>query len=129
MATENDPAVENADLSPKTIIWIKWILYFVAWAAVAIYTACNHPEDLKAAFAFPVGFLGLLPPISSVLGTWLGAWPAILFGWMLYSAFAVAMIKANRLWIYVLLYSLFCVLLAFNLSGCRKLIETAAGIH
>lgn len=31
--------------------------------------------------------------------------------------------------LYLLLYSLFCVLLVFNFAGCRKIIETAAGIH
>lgn len=129
MATEVEPAGGPADLSPKTIIWIKWILYFLAWSVVIVRTACNHPEDLKAAFAFPVGFYGLFAPQTSMWLTWLVAWPAIIVGWAVYLVLALAMRFTKRIWIYLFLYSIFCVLLAINLAGCRKIIETAAGIH
>jgi hypothetical protein len=129
MSPDNDTPAEFADLSPKIINRIKWILYFLAWAVVIIHTACNHPEDLQGFFAFPVGFYGFLEPKTSMWTTFLGAWPAIVVGWGLYSVLAVAMRRAKRIWVYLILYSVFCVLLALNLVGCRRIIETAAGIH
>lgn len=111
-------------------LWLKWLLWLLAWGSLAIFTALEHPEDFKGILGFPFGFCGLLP-IDATTGFYiLLALPVVVVcGWLLYLKLTVAIHKAKTLERFLLLYVLLCLLLAINAAGCRRLITIGASIH
>jgi hypothetical protein len=59
---------------------IKWTLYFSAWFVLILATPANAPCDLRAAPAFPLGLLSILPTQSSIEVAWLAMPIAIVGG-------------------------------------------------
>ena len=108
---------------------VKWTLWLLAWGAVVLATISNDATDLRSAVGFPVGFYGLLPEMPAIYVAWLGGCVAVVGGWILYIALSLAIHWANRMRSFSLWYIVFCVLLALNVVGCRKLIDTVSQIH
>lgn len=50
-------------------------------------------------------------------------------GWTIYIALTFMMFVAKRTNVFWRAYIVFCLLLALNLVGCRRIIDAAAGIH
>jgi len=92
----------------------------------------RKPDDLLTAPGFPVGLLGVLFLIGAEQATvagWFGGLGAVVAGWFLYAFLSVTMMRTKKTWVFSMIYVGFCVLLALNLAGCRKIMETVAGIH
>jgi hypothetical protein len=112
--------------------WIKWAFYLAAWGGVVVAVIVRKPDDLLTAPGFPVGLLGVLFLIGAEQATvavWFGGLGAVVAGWFLYAFLSVTMMRTKKTWVFSMIYVGFCVLLALNLAGCRKIMETVAGIH
>jgi len=112
----------------------KWGLYLAPWSLVALQSALSEPRQLLQAPAFPVGLLGLIATGSrgkegAIVLAWFAGLSVIIFGWGVYIALTVLMARTKKPNLFLLYYIPFCALLALNVSGCKKLAETAAGIH
>jgi hypothetical protein len=75
--------------------------------------AASLPSDQAVAF-YVWGAMGLLPSFV---------------GWTIYGSLIFAMWRVKRKTIFLCLYALLCLLLSFNVEGCRKLISAVGGIH
>jgi hypothetical protein len=94
----------------------RFTLLLIAWLLTAIATI---PFTVYPMF-FPVG-LGRL-----FLGHDVGAAQRdsyILFGWPVYIGLTTAAYFSRRQWIYFVVYSVLCLLLALNCIGCRQRIS------
>ena len=121
----NIPKSDDESLSP----WLKWGLYFAAWGVVALATITRENAKPLAILAFPLGLLGILPFNIAAIAVMLLCWPVVIGGWIIYIVLTVAIGRTKRISVFSILYILFCFLLALNVAGCKKLLETAAGIH
>jgi hypothetical protein len=70
-----------------------------------------------------------MPVKAALMTAWLAGLVVAISGWILYSLLTVAIGITKRAGIFLLLYIFLCILLATNVAGCQKLLETAAGIH
>jgi len=109
--------------------WIKWGLYVAAWGAVILATLVRKPSDLRMAPGFPIGLLAVLPAETAIVLAWMAAPAAVCGGWMIYFVLTAAIGRAKRLGVFSLAYATLCILLVLNVVGCKKILETAAGIH
>jgi len=109
--------------------WVKWGLYFAAWGAVVLAAINRNNAHLLAILAFPTGLLSIMPFNIAAMAVLLIGWVVVFVGWTIYIVLTIAIGRTKRVSVFSLLYVLFCILLAVNVAGCKKLLETAAGIH
>jgi hypothetical protein len=111
--------------------WAKWGLYFIAWGAVVLVALANNPSDLLSAPGFPIGFIAMFPngAEKAITAAWLLGPISIGIGWTLYAVLSIVMSCAKRISVFLPVYIVFCILLTLNVIGCRKILETMAGIH
>jgi hypothetical protein len=109
--------------------WIKWGLYVIVWSVVALATITKKNANFLAIFAFPLGLLSIMPIKVALMTAWFAGLVVAIWGWIFYSLLTVAIARAKRVSVFSLLYILLCVLLAVNVTGCQKLLQTAAGIE
>lgn len=124
-AHQGDPKFnEPMSASQKCGYWFgAWVIVIVASVAVTATPAC-----VLAAPYFPIGLFVWFPHgESKAIEGWMsGAWA---FGWLFYLLLSVIMFSVNRRGVFFIIYTIFCVLLAFNVVGCQRVIGAASGIH
>jgi len=122
---------ENKCLTENISPWIRWGLYLDAWSAVIVTVGVNNPNDLLSAAGFPIGLFGIVPNGQqlAITAAWLLGPICAGIGWTIYIVLTVVIGYAKRITIFSIVYAFFCVLLALNVVGCKRLIEAAAGTH
>ena len=89
-------------------------------------------NSLPGTPVFPAGlftfFLSEEGGIKLLMVTGMGIVPTLI-GWMIYVMLSVRMALTRRKLTFFILYSIFCILLAMNVVGCKKTLHAAAGIH
>jgi len=109
--------------------WVKLGLYFAAWGTLVLTVWSKTPDHLQSAPAFPVGLLGGLPQQHAIVVAWLGGLPDMIGGWMLYALLTYVMLRIKNIPIFLVLFAMFCILLALNLAGCNRMMKTVSGTH
>jgi hypothetical protein len=110
---------------------VKWWLYFIAWGIGLFAATYDDPSHILAAPFFPIGLIALLPngAQKAIIAAWLAAPAVAAVGWMLYAGVTVLIGRAKKGYAFLLVYALLCILLAFNVVGCHRTWEAAAGIR
>lgn len=81
-----------------------------------------------AAPFFPIGLISFLPNGDALaIEVWMAG--GFFFGWGLYVLLSVIIFKAKSKGVFLVLFFIFCVLLAFNVVGCRHVLESASQIQ
>jgi hypothetical protein len=104
----------------------KWVLWFAAWGVVVL---AIKPANLWAAPYFPLGLLAVFPrgdKVAIMLG--MSFLPAVL-GWGIYALLSAAIDRSKKKGVFLLIYVVFCTLLALNVVGCRKTLSALSGIE
>jgi hypothetical protein len=121
----NEHTFEGEFISTSKKCWF----WFAAWGVVVLLTAAANPAYLPGAPFFPIGLLALLPNGGEKAITgWMLQFP-VLLGWLFYIAFSAVMLRIRRPKTFFGVYVVFCIVLALNLVGCHRTIETASQIH
>ena len=108
----------------------KWGLYLFAWGAVLFVSVVGSPSSLLATPYFPVGLLAMLPDgVNKAIDAWMRGPVLILIGWSIYGALTFIIGRTKKTGAFLLVYILFCVLLALNLVGCAKTLDELSKIH
>lgn len=108
---------------------LKWYLWSASWGMVILITLAIKPAYLLTAPAFPVGLMALFADGEGNIATaWLLGVP-IIMGWFVYALISVVIIRTRRKGVFLLAYAAFCTLLALNLGGCQRALETAGQIQ
>ncbi len=111
----------QSNTNEERYLWLRVGSYWFAWLATLVMVLIINPALTAGIFGFPLGLLMLLPQGESVLvyAVFIGpiTWAV---GWAVYGALTFFMMRTKRNWQYILLYLIFCALLALNVKGCYE---------
>jgi hypothetical protein len=109
---------------------LKWALWLAAWVGVFIAMITSKPAYVLTAPLFPLGLIAAFPNgEGKSIVAWMIGIPAVLFGWIFYGLLSIAMARAKRSWVFILMYVLFCAALALNVVGCRRTLQAVQQLH
>src|SRR5215218_3593258 len=92
-----------------------------AWV-IALIATFPHPSGIVWLWAFPAGL--------SMLFTGARAdFIDVVIGWPVYIALTAWAVSARRRWLYIAVYVLICIVLAFNVAGCRRVLRGLDDLH
>jgi hypothetical protein len=108
----------------------KWQLWGLAWSLVVAATFVPDPAYMITAPWFPVGLLAIFPGgEKNAIAAWMKGLPFTLLGWLLYLFLSAAMARARKERLFILIYVIFCIVLALNLVGCQITFNATQQIH
>jgi hypothetical protein len=109
----------------------RCFLWLTAWGFVALAVCAINPEYLRAIFFFPIGLFGLFGGDEKAVETSFTACAtgAFIFGWLLYAALSVAIFTVGKRKTFTAIYIIFCILLALNVGGCQRVLESMSHIQ
>ena len=89
----------------------------------------NNPKNVLTAPLFPLGLIAAFfhGEKHAVIALMLGI--PILLGWFFYGLFSLLLFRTKRVWVFVIVYVIFCLVLAFNVVGCKRTLEAVQGIQ
>lgn len=120
---------KDSKLEAKSFSFLaKGCCWLAAWILVILAVLKIDPNYLRTALFFPIGFFALLPNSDNAVAiafTTLG-WS---IGWVLYFALSVAMFLTKKKSVFIIIFTIFCVLLAINVVGCQHVLKNDAPIQ
>jgi hypothetical protein len=127
-----EPGMTQSEFSEwfgQPVSWrVKVWSWYGAWGVVVLINLALNPGNLLAAPFFPLGLIALFS-IEMTITSWMLGAPAIILGWIVYILLSAVMNRMKTKGAFFLIYLIFCVVLALNISGCQKAIESVKGIH
>jgi hypothetical protein len=120
----------SRDKSNKELRGLRFWLFWAAWAGVVIAVLITNPAYFLRAYAFPIGLAVFFGPDETFAMKLAMIGPSAWFaGWMIYIGLAFIMSSVKRRWQFYLVYTIFCILLAFNVAGCKKVMDIATQLE
>jgi len=106
----------------------KLLLWIAAWGGVIFAVLAINPAYIRAAFLFPIGLFAFLANgTQNAFWAWVAG--GFIIGWMLYAVLSAMMFGAKNKQFFIVIYVIFCILLALNVGGCVKVLEDASHIQ
>jgi hypothetical protein len=102
--------------------------WFGAWGIVILITLVMNPASIITAPLFPVGLFALFPNGDDKA---IVAWGtgSFIIGWVFYILLSIIMFITKKKGVFFLLYIIFCILLALNISGCQRILKDMSHIR
>jgi hypothetical protein len=124
-------SVESSDLSFNDPISksAKRCFWLGAWLGVILTVLVIKPSYVLLAPFFPVGLFYWFPNGES-MAIW--AWFLILpmfIGWPIYIFLTIVLFRTKKRATFLVIYFIFCLLLALNVGGCQHVLKSVSGIQ
>jgi hypothetical protein len=121
---QNASKPKSASFSRRT----RLLFWCAAWGGVVLAILAINPAYLRAAVIFPIGLFAFFSN-GTQSAFWVWATGSFLIGWVLYAALSAMMFGAKNKRVFIVIYIIFCILLALNVGGCVRVLEDTSQIH
>ena len=122
--TQDIPKSNDESFSKRT----KLLFWLGAWGGVVLATLAINPAYLRATAMFPIGLFAFLAN-GTQNAFWAWATGGFIIGWVIYVVLSAMMFNAKNKRGFIVIYVIFCILLALNVGGCQRVFEDASHIQ